>query len=58
MFLSNYNKLIGTLVGGTIGMGVSYWGLPADWNTPEMIGFITMVISAIGTYLAPPNTKV
>ena len=53
----NYSKLFGSIIGGVLGIGVSKLGLPAEMNSPDMVAAITMLLSAIATYLAPANRK-
>lgn len=53
--MANYSKLIGSIVGGVIGLLVSNYGLPAELNTPEMIAAVTALVCAAGTYFAPAN---
>lgn len=53
----NFSKLIGSLVGGVIGVGVSKFGLPAEVATPEIQGAITVLLSALATFLFPANAK-
>lgn len=53
--MSNYNKLIGSIVGGLLGFGVAKGLLPADWGTPEITGAFTLVLSAIFTFAFPAN---
>jgi len=50
-----YSKLWGSLIGGVIGIGISKFGLPAEFGSPEIVGALTALVSAIGTWLAPPN---
>ena len=54
--LTDYHKMIGTLVGAAIGAAVSLGVLPQEWATPEVQIAIVTLISVIGTYLAPKNT--
>jgi high-affinity Fe2+/Pb2+ permease len=56
--MSNYSKLIGTVVGFLIGMAVTRGVLPAEWQQVEYIEAITLLISAaIGTWGAPKNLE-
>ena len=50
-----YSKIWGSLIGGVIGIGISKFGLPAEFGSPEIVGALTALVSAIGTWLAPPN---
>lgn len=52
--MGNYSKLIGSIVGGVVGIAVSF-GLPAEWATPELQGAIVVVLSAIATFIFPSN---
>lgn len=51
----NYSKLIGSLVGGIVGFGVSRLGLPAEIATPEVQGAITILLGAACTWAFPKN---
>ncbi len=53
--MGNYSKAIGALVGGVIGLLGGIFALPAEWQTPEVIGAITTVLSLIATYVFPAN---
>lgn len=53
--MSNYSKLIGTLVGGAIGIAATF-GLPTAWATPDIQGAIVTILCALGTFIAPKNT--
>jgi hypothetical protein len=53
--MGNYSKLIGSLVGGVIGIAVSRWGLPAEWATPEIQGAVTVILGAAATFIFPAN---
>lgn len=53
--MGNYSKLIGSIVGGLVGLGVSIGLLPDSVNDPEIIGAITVLFSAIATYAFPAN---
>jgi len=52
-----YSKFIGSLVGGLIGLLGSTFALPAEWQSPEMVSAITMVLSGIMTFFFPANTS-
>lgn len=52
---STHSKLIGSIVGGLIGLGVSKFGLPAEWASPEMVSAVTLIFSAVATYAFPKN---
>ncbi len=56
--MGNYSKLIGSIVGGLIGLGVSKGLLPAEANTPEIIGAVTTLFAAVSTYLFPANKTI
>lgn len=51
-----YSKLWGSLIGGAIGVAISKFGLPAEFGSPEVVGGLTMLVSAFCTWLAPANT--
>ncbi len=53
--LFNYSKMAGSLVGGVLGILVSKFGLPAEYNSPEIQNAIVVLLSAVCTYLFPPN---
>jgi hypothetical protein len=53
--MSNYSKLIGSLVGGALGFAVSRWGLPADFATPDIQGAVTILLGAAATFIFPAN---
>ncbi len=55
--MGNYSKLIGTLVGGIVGVLVSSFGLPADFATVEIQGAITVLIAGVAAFLFPANAK-
>jgi len=57
--MGKYSKLIGTIVGGLISMGVAVGFLPADLaeQSPEIIAAIGTLGSAIGTFFAPKNAE-
>lgn len=56
--MGNYSKLIGSFVGGAFGIGVSLFGLPPEWQDPEIIAAVTTLLAAIATYLFPANNPV
>ena len=51
-----YSKFIGAIVGGLLGLLGSTFALPAEWQSPEMVSSITMILSAISTFLFPANS--
>jgi hypothetical protein len=53
--MGNYSKLIGSLVGGLLGMLVSFGILPAEWATPEIQAAIVTLLSSIFTFAFPAN---
>lgn len=60
--MSKYNKLIGSLVGGVVGLGVTFGFLPEEIATSEnieqmviVIGGIVALGSSIGTYFSAKN---
>lgn len=58
--MSKYSKFVGAIVGGVIGLIMAAVGLadaagvPAAYQ-PMVDAVTTMVTSALGTYIAPPN---
>lgn len=56
--VSGHSKLIGSLVGGALGLAVSRFGLPAEWASPEVVAAITTLASVAFTYWAPANQPV
>jgi hypothetical protein len=55
--MGNYSKLIGSLVGGVIGFLGSKYALPADLTSPDMQAAITLILSAVCTYVFPANVS-
>lgn len=53
--MSAYSKLIGTIIASLLGLAASKYGLPAEFNTPEVVGALTALAGAVGTYIAPAN---
>lgn len=53
--MGNYSKLIGSLVGGVVGILVAKNILPPEFNTPEIVASLTVICSAIATYIFPAN---
>lgn len=53
--LGNYSKIVGSLVGGLFGVMVANFGLPAEWATPEIQSAVTVIMSAVFTYMFPAN---
>jgi len=53
--MGNFSKLIGSLVGGGLGMLVSFGILPAEYATPEIQAAIVTLLSAAFTFLFPAN---
>lgn len=53
--LGNYSKMIGSVVGGVLGLLVSIFGLPAEFASPEVQGLVTVIMSAVFTYAFPAN---
>lgn len=53
--MSNYSKLIGSVVGGVLGLAVAKWGLPAEWASPEMAAAITLILGSVATFAFPAN---
>lgn len=52
--MGNYSKLIGSIVGGLVGIAASF-GLPTEWATPEIQGAIVTLFSAVATFIFPAN---
>ncbi len=50
-----YSKLIGSIVGGIMGLLGSKYAMPADMQSPEMVAALTTVLSAIATFFFPAN---
>jgi hypothetical protein len=50
-----YNKSIGSLIGGLLSIAVAQFGLPADWNTPEIAQAITLITGTLFVYFFPAN---
>jgi hypothetical protein len=53
--MGNYSKLVGAVVGGVAGVLVSRFGLPTEFATPEIQGAVTVILSAVATFLFPAN---
>jgi len=53
--MGNYSKFIGSLVGGIIGLVGSVVALPAEFQSAEFIGAISVALSAIATFIFPAN---
>lgn len=53
--MGNYSKLIGSLVGGVMGILVTKSIIPADLNTPEIQAAVTVLASAFFTFIFPAN---
>lgn len=53
--MGNYSKLIGAIIGGIVGLGVSKGFLPADLASPENVAALTTVTAAFFTYVFPAN---
>jgi len=57
MNLSRIRKLIGTALGGITGVGVATVLALAGLNLPDTVdAALAVILAAIGTYIAPPNT--
>lgn len=61
--MGKYSKAIGAVIGGVVGVGLVAFGLsdgssvvPATYQ-PAVDSLVTVLVSAIGTYLAPKNTN-
>ncbi|RUU01447.1 hypothetical protein EOD23_21475 [Mesorhizobium sp. USDA-HM6] len=55
--MGNYSKLIGSIVGGAVGWLGSKYALPPDLTSPEIQAAATLILSAVATYLFPPNAQ-
>ena len=56
--LTDYNKFIGTVVGGLVGAVLLYFNIPGDVVGPELTSWLTTIVMAgLGTYFAPKNTN-
>lgn len=53
--MGNYSKFLGALVGGVLGMLVNVFALPEAWASDEMQGAVIVILSAVLTYVFPPN---
>ena len=53
--MGNYSKLIGTIVGGGLGILVNTGILPADMATTEIQSAIVTLLAAVGTFIFPAN---
>ena len=54
--MTNYSKLIGTIVGFALGYAVTKFGLPESLGSQEIISAVTLILTtAAGTFLAPAN---
>jgi len=53
--MGNYSKLIGSLVGGALGMLVSFGILPAEYATPEIQTSIVTLLATFLTFIFPAN---
>ena len=55
--MSNYSKLIGSAIGGLIGIAAAF-GIPMDWATPEVQTAVATILGGlIGTFISPANKK-
>jgi hypothetical protein len=58
--MSKYNKLIGALIGGVVGILLNWLGLSETIDVPLAYqplvdSLVTLITAAIGTYFAPKN---
>lgn len=54
--ITKFNKAIGALLGGIIGLLVAYGLIPEDLANQEFVQEgITVLAAVLGTYLAPKN---
>lgn len=53
--LSNYSKLIGSVVGAVAGLAVSYGILPAELATAEIQAAVVVVLVGVFTWAFPAN---
>lgn len=51
----NYSKLVGSAVGAIFGILVSKFALPAEYASPEIQASVTVLLTAVVTYLFPAN---
>ena len=52
--MGNYSKLIGSLLGGALGIAATL-GLPTEWATPPVQGAIITLLAGIATWAFPAN---
>lgn len=57
--MGKYSKLIGTLIGGVIGIGITLGFLPEEFaeKQSEIIAAVTLLTGLIGTFFAPKNAE-
>lgn len=53
--MGNYSKLIGSLVGGVLGLLVAKNVIPAEFNTPDVQAAVTVLVSAFAVWAFPAN---
>lgn len=54
--MKNYSKLIGSVIGALVGIAAAF-GFNVEAFTLELQASLIVVLTAIGTYIAPANTK-
>lgn len=52
--MMKYSKLIGSVVGALVGIAAAF-GLNVEAFTPEVQASLIVVLTAIGTFIAPAN---
>ncbi len=54
--MGKYSKLIGSIIGGVIGIGFLALGVSEDQLPPLVDTVLPAVLAWFGTYIAPANT--
>ncbi len=58
---SHINKMVGSLVGGAVGIGLAWLGLDALFDDPatqaQIANWTAVIMAALGTYIAPKNAE-
>jgi hypothetical protein len=52
--MKKYSKLVGSVVGALVGIAAAF-GLNVEAFTPEVQASLIVVLTAIGTFMAPAN---
>ncbi len=55
--MGNWSKLIGTLVGGLLGLAINFGLIPDGTITADVQSALVVLLAGIGTALFPPNVK-